>query len=65
MYFSILNEKMNINFIAKILKQHSIPFFIKSDEIFADSMIAGTKVFEEVENVTNFTVAQLRSWLGY
>ena len=62
MYFSILNEKMSINFIAGILTDYSIPFYIKSDEIFAKHMVSGTKTFE---NLTDFTVIQFKEWLNH
>ena len=54
------NEK-----IKKILKEHSIPFLKKEGRIYADSMLAGTKVYEICEDLTGYTNDQLYCWLGY
>lgn len=54
------NEK-----IKKILKEHSIPFLEKDGRIYADSMLAGTKVYEICEDLTGYTNDQLYCWLGY
>lgn len=51
--------------IAKILRQHSVPYYEKSGRIYADSMIAFTAEFEQVEDMTGWTSQQLYSWLGY
>lgn len=51
--------------IAKILALHSVPFFLKGGRIYADAMIAGTALFEEVEDLTDYTRSQLYTWLGY
>ena len=57
---NVSNEK-----IAKILDAHFVPHFEKDGRIFADSMMAGTALFEEVEDCTNWSIAKMRSWLGY
>lgn len=51
--------------IKHILKLHSIPYYIKGKDIFVDSMEAGTKLFEKVEKVTNWSKKRLYFWLGY
>ena len=56
---------MPIEEIARILDAHSVPYFIKDGRIYADSMIAFTALFEEVEDVTDYTRSQLYAWLGY
>lgn len=56
---------MSINQIAKILDLRSIPYFTENDRIYADSMIVGTEIFENVEDVTNWTPQALSEWLGY
>lgn len=57
---AMTNEK-----IKKILDLHSVPNYIENGNIFADSMLSGTKKFEEVENMTGWTRKQLYDWLGY
>jgi hypothetical protein len=56
---------MEIKQIEKVLKLHSVPYRIVDDRIYADSMIAGTEVFENIEDLTGYTMQQLRDWLGY
>lgn len=51
--------------ITNILKQHSVPYMIQDGRILADSMIAFTPLFSETVDVTNYTLNQLKSWLGY
>ncbi len=51
--------------IAKILDLHSIPHYTKDGRIYADAMTAGTALFEEVEDLTDYTRSQLYAWLGY
>lgn len=51
--------------IKSILDAHGIPYYEENGNIFADSMINGTTLFEEVENVTTWTRYQLFTWLGY
>ena len=51
--------------IANILEQHSVPYFIKDDHIYADSMVAFSKLFEEVIDLTCYTRRELYAWLGY
>lgn len=51
--------------IIKILDAHSIPHYESNMEIYADSMISGTALFEKVENVTDWTCEMLFDWLGY
>ena len=51
--------------IAKILEQHGVPFYEQNGRIYADSMIGGTKLFEEIIDVTEWTFDELFDWLGY
>lgn len=51
--------------IEKILDKHNVPYYTKNDRIYADSMLSGTKVFEEVEDMTGYGKTQLYDWLGY
>lgn len=51
--------------IIKILKNHGVPYKVEDEQILADSMISGTKLFEKTENVTDWTREQLFIWLGY
>lgn len=57
--------KNKIEAIAKILKNHNVPFYIKNNRIYADSMMGGTVEFETVEDLTEFTKVNLYNWLGY
>lgn len=56
---------MSILRIKSILDSHGVPCFISANRIFADSMGAFTAPFEEVEDLTDFTRAELYAWLGY
>lgn len=58
-------EKMTNTTIAKFLEMHSIPYFIETGRVFADSMFGDTEIFEEVIEVTNWSRKQLLQWLGY
>ena len=51
--------------IAKILEQLSVPFYEQNGRIYADSMLSGTKLFEEIIDVTEWTRKELFDWLGY
>lgn len=54
------NEK-----IANILDKHYVPYFEQGGRIYADSMQAGTAVFEGVEDLTGYSRQKLMAWLGY
>lgn len=56
---------MEISRIKKILDAHSVPNFEKEGRIYADSMLAGSNLFEEVEDMTGWDLEKLRAWLGY
>lgn len=56
---------MTIEYIVKVLAQHSIPFKIECNRVYADSMLAGTETFEQVVDVTDWTKSNLYAWLGY
>lgn len=56
---------MTINKIKQILDLHSVPHYEADGRIYADSMISGTDLFQEVEDVTDWTKSQLFAWLGY
>lgn len=51
--------------ITRILDDHGIPYYTNSGNIYADSMEAGTALFENVVNVSAWTRSQLYAWLGY
>ena len=51
--------------IIKILDLHSVPHYERDGEIYADSAIGGTALFQEVENVTDWSKRKLYDWLGY
>jgi hypothetical protein len=51
--------------IKQILKNHGVPHYELNGNIYADSMITGTALFEIVENVTLWTRSELMQWLGY
>lgn len=51
--------------IKKILDAHSVPNFEKGGRIYADSMLAGSGLFEEVEDLTGWSMEKLWEWLGY
>lgn len=54
------NEK-----IISILKAHSVPYFEKGGRVYADSMYAELKLFEEVVDLTGYSLQALLEWLGY
>lgn len=56
---------MPITKIAYILEKHFIPYYIKNNMIFADTMEAFSKPLQMVENLTGYTEKQLKTWLGY
>lgn len=56
---------MSIIKIQSILNDHGVPNFIADGRIYADSMVAFTALFEEVEDLTDYTRADLYAWLGY
>lgn len=56
---------MTIERIKKILDLHGVPNYTQDGNIYADSMISGTTLFEKVENVTRWSRSQLYIWLGY
>ena len=51
--------------IINILKAHGAPYKVENGQILVDSMISGTRLFEKLENVTDWTREQLFIWLGY
>lgn len=56
---------MKPEIIMKILDAHGVPYFTADGRIYADSMLADTKPFEVVEDLTGWTCARLYGWLGY
>lgn len=58
-------SKIPIKKIKRILDMHSVPNYEKDGRIYADSMISGYSLFQEVEDVTDWTFEQLFAWLGY
>ena len=57
--------KMKNESIRKILENHSVPCYEKDGHIFADAMISGSSLFEEVEDLTGYTKKKIYEWLGY
>lgn len=51
--------------ILNILKNHNVPCYEDNSRVYADTMISGKSVFEEVDDLTGCTVQELRDWLGY
>ena len=56
---------MTTEHIKQILKNHSVPYYELNGNVYADSMIGGTGIFEKVENVTAWSRKELYNWLGY
>lgn len=56
---------MTINEKIKVLTDHSIPHKIVHGRLMVDSMRSDTEVFEELEDVTDWSKSQLYLWLGY
>lgn len=56
---------MSIVKIQTILDTHGVPNFIAAGRIWADSMAAHTALFEEIEDLTDYTREDLFAWLGY
>lgn len=50
---------MTIEDIALTLETHSVPYYIKNDRIYADTMDAAKADLEEVEDLTDYTCSQL------
>nr|DAG28823.1 MAG TPA: hypothetical protein [Bacteriophage sp.] len=51
--------------IKHILDLHSVPNYEKSAHIYADSMLSGTDVFDQVIDLTGISKKSLYEWLGY
>lgn len=56
---------MDIKTITAILNRHSVPYMIQGGRVLADSMQAFTPLFSETVDITDYTLNQLKSWLGY
>ena len=56
-----LNEVVRTKDIARALKAHYVPYYIENERIFADDM-TGQNIYEDL---TGYTLKQLRDWLGY
>ena len=56
---------MTNTMIAKLLAQHSVPYYEQDGHIYADTMCSGLAVFEDVEDLTGFSRSELLNWLGY
>lgn len=55
----------NLKAIGKILDKHNIPYKTENGHIIADTMTAGTALFEETVDLTNYSKHDLYIWLGY
>lgn len=51
--------------IQAVLDAHRVPYIIRDGRIYADTMCAFTSLFEETEDLTDCTRAELFAWLGY
>ena len=49
----------------RVLREHSVSCYEQDGRIYADTMISGTPVFEEVDDLTGYSMEQLKNWLGY
>lgn len=59
-------KTFTIEELTHILRMHDVPAIVTPDgRVLADTMRAGTKRFEETEDVTDYTDQQLKDWLGY
>ena len=56
---------MTVKKIARILDAHSVPYFIANGRIIADTMCAGLPLWEETADLTDYTLRELKEWLGY
>lgn len=56
---------MRVEKISKILAMHYVPFKVLNGRIYADSMIGGTDIFEETEDMTDKSLSEIYEWLGY
>ena len=56
---------MSIIKIKTILDSNGVPNFIAAGRIFADSMGAFTALFEEIDDLTDYSRDELYAWLGY
>ena len=56
---------MSIMQIQTILDAHGVPNFIAAGRIYADSMVAFTAPFGQIEDLTDCSRAELYAWLGY
>lgn len=51
--------------ILSILKSHNVPCYEHDGRVYADTMISSKPVFAEVDDLTGYTLEQIREWLGY
>lgn len=56
---------MTIDKIKSILDAHGVPNYISGGRIYADTMEAYADEFAAVEDMTDYTQADLFAWLGY
>ena len=56
---------MAIAKIQSILDAHGVPNYISGGRIYADTMEAYAEEFAAVEDLTDYTRADLLAWLGY
>lgn len=60
------NKPLTTEELTRILRMHNVSAIVTQDgRVLADTMRAGTKRFDETEDVTGYTARQLREWLGY
>lgn len=56
---------MQLAKIKSILDAHGVPNYISGGRIYADTMEAYAESFAAVEDLTDYTRAELLAWLGY
>lgn len=58
-------EKLSNKRIARILRAHNVPHYIRNGRIYADTMESFKRRFESVDDLTGYTQDELKNWLGY
>ena len=51
--------------IEHILEIHNVPHYTQNGRVYADNMESFTGLFEYVTDVTEYTLSELKIWLGY
>lgn len=51
--------------LINVLKNHNVPYYERKGRVYADTMISCKSLFEEVDDLTDYTIEQVLEWLGY